>query len=209
MPKSKTWVVKLGGAMMRAPDLRQWLSACAEQNGEVRCVLVPGGGGFADQVRALQATWEFDDRVAHALAIEAMRMNAQVLQALLQAPCLSSDFAEIAGGTEKRYTAIWTPRPGMTIDGLPETWEVTSDSIALHVAHRIQADALLLVKSVDASLLTSGTAAQMSLQGLIDDFFPRLLARYPLPTMLVSKRQHVEFNDAVRSGQLFGARVDP
>ncbi len=195
--------------MMRAPELRQWLSACTEQNGEVRCVLVPGGGGLADQVRALQATWEFDDRVAHALAIEAMRMNAQVLKILAQDACLSSDLAAITKGTGKRDTAIWTPPPGMNIEGLPETWDVTSDSIALHVAHRLRADGLLLVKSVDAGLLGDGTAAELSRKGLIDEYFPRLFAREPLPTTVVTKHQHAEFADAVRSGQLFGTRVDP
>ena len=195
--------------MMQAPELRQWLHACVEQNGEVRCVLVPGGGGLADQVRALHATWEFDDHVAHALAIEAMRMNAQVLKTLAQKVCWSSDLAEITRAIEKRSTAIWTPPRGLTIDGLPETWDVTSDSIALHFAHQLRADALLLVKSVDADLLGDGVAAEFSRQGLIDDYFPRLLARDSLPTTIVSKHQHAEFAHAVRNGQIFGARVNP
>jgi aspartokinase-like uncharacterized kinase len=46
-------VVKLGGSLHDAAELGGWLAALAEAPGPAR-VVVPGGGPFADAVRAAQ-----------------------------------------------------------------------------------------------------------------------------------------------------------
>ena len=43
-------VVKLGGSVVRSPELDAWLDALAKGAG--RIVVVPGGGALADEVRA-------------------------------------------------------------------------------------------------------------------------------------------------------------
>ncbi len=75
MPQFNTWVIKLGGALLAADELREWLTACSARAVAVRCVVVVGGGALADEVRALQRRHGFDDVLAHELALEAMRMH--------------------------------------------------------------------------------------------------------------------------------------
>lgn len=74
------WVVKLGGSLAASDRLPDWLRSLA---GRSDLVLVPGGGPFADQVRAMQARWGFDDATAHHLALLAMEQFGRMLCALL------------------------------------------------------------------------------------------------------------------------------
>ncbi len=53
-------VVKLGGSVIRSPDLSSWLDAIAASR--VPIVVVPGGGALADEVRDCQAKLGFGDR---------------------------------------------------------------------------------------------------------------------------------------------------
>ena len=49
-------VVKLGGSFAFSVHLRAWIEAIAACAGRV--VIVPGGGPFADTVRAAQQEWD-------------------------------------------------------------------------------------------------------------------------------------------------------
>ena len=72
------WVVKIGGSLSRDPLLKRWLSELCDFGGG-RVLIVPGGGGFADQVREHQAVWEFDDVAAHNMAVLAMAQHALLM----------------------------------------------------------------------------------------------------------------------------------
>ncbi len=63
-------VVKLGGSVIRSPDLASWLEAIVDARAPV--VVVPGGGALADEVRACQASLGFGDGAAHRMALLAM-----------------------------------------------------------------------------------------------------------------------------------------
>ena len=54
---------------------------------------------------------------------------------------------------------------------LPESWDVTSDSIAAHVAHRLQAAELVLLKSTAAP--DAASAEVLSAAGYVDAYFPQ------------------------------------
>ena len=63
-------VVKLGGSFAGSVELPAWLDALARCAGRV--VVVPGGGPFAEAVRAAQPKMRFDDHAAHRMAVLAM-----------------------------------------------------------------------------------------------------------------------------------------
>ena len=75
------WIVKLGGSLERDALLPRWLELLAELGGG-RVVIVPGGGGFADQARAAQAWWQLDDLPAHNMAVLGMAQSAAMMQGL-------------------------------------------------------------------------------------------------------------------------------
>ena len=186
--------------MMRSLELTHWLNAAVNEDGNIRCVLIAGGGTLADQVRDLHAEWQFDEALAHELALEAMRMNACVLQALAPLARISSDTDEIAKCGKRDQPTIWSPPRPLSTDAFPASWAATSDTIALYVAQQVAADALFLIKSVDANTLVDSLATVLSRDGLLDDYFPQLLAREWLPTRIVAKNQFADFADAYRHG---------
>src|SRR5262244_1403981 len=70
-------VVKIGGSCAASLDLRRWSAAVAGCAGQV--AIVPGGGPFADAVRAAQPAIGFDDAAAHHMAMLAMEQYGRAL----------------------------------------------------------------------------------------------------------------------------------
>jgi aspartokinase-like uncharacterized kinase len=167
------WVVKLGGSLHAAPELAPWLSALAEARGPPR-VIVPGGGPFADAVRALQPQLALDDLAAHRMAILAMQQYGLYLQARQPRLALAETAAELLAA----HAAVWLPwRLAGRSPDLAASWDTTSDSIACWLAHRLRAEVLLLVKSAHLPW-SCRSAAQLVAAGLLDPAFPSTAARF-------------------------------
>jgi aspartokinase-like uncharacterized kinase len=165
-------VVKLGGSLAGSALLRPWLRAVAAAAGTV--VLVPGGGPFADAVRAAQGTMRFDDRAADAMAKLAMAQYGIALASLAAPLCMAASEAAIAEALARRRVPVWTPLP-QAADDTPATWDVTSDSLALWLARRLGAARALLVKSRPPA---GAQVAALVADGLLDATFPGFLAAF-------------------------------
>ena len=141
------WVVKLGGSLSASPGLRDWLDGLALLGGG-RVIIVPGGGGLADEVRRLQARWQFDDLPAHNMAVLAMAQNAWLMCGLQPALQLVEREGDIVRTLRQARTVVWSPLE--LVRQVPDAntnWAVTGDSIALDLARRQNAERLVLVKS--------------------------------------------------------------
>jgi aspartokinase-like uncharacterized kinase len=139
------WVVKLGGSLAGSGLLRPWLAALA---GRTDLVLVPGGGPFADAVRAAQPRLGFDDATAHHLALLAMEQYGRALCALQPGLAPAANPEEILNRLGSGLTPVWVPAAMVLADpGLRLGWDLTSDSLAAWLCGRLGAKALLLVKS--------------------------------------------------------------
>ena len=140
-------ILKLGGSLHDALELGAWLKAVATVRGPPR-ILVPGGGAFADAVRAAQADMGFHDLAAHRMAILAMQQYGLALQAKEPRLVLAESEAQLRAVSAGRG-AVWLPwlLAGCD-DAIDASWEITSDSLALWLACRLRAPLLLLVKSV-------------------------------------------------------------
>lgn len=164
-------VVKLGGSMSRDPALRDWLELLTEQGGG-RVVIVAGGGGFADQVRAHQACWGFNDLAAHNMAILAMMQHAFMLHSLVPGMTLASSALDISAALHRCEVAVWTPS-GMLRERADDMthWDVTSDSLAAWLSGHLVAERLVVVKSC---LIEPGLdLAAHTRNGTLDDAFER------------------------------------
>ena len=60
-----TTVVKIGGSLEADPHRRRALLEAIGDGAHGPCIVVPGGGAFADAVRAAQARERFGDAEAH------------------------------------------------------------------------------------------------------------------------------------------------
>lgn len=167
-------VVKIGGSLIAGGRLRAALASIPGGRG---IVLVPGGGPFADAVRAAQDQAGFDDALAHRLALDAMGATAQVLAALSPDLVVVRDLGALAPMARSARVPVWDPallRGGHA--DIPETWSVTSDSLALWLARRLRARRLVLVKSVDAP--PGADAAALAALGIVDEAFPSFAAGF-------------------------------
>jgi aspartokinase-like uncharacterized kinase len=186
-PESALTVVKLGGSLIAADALRPCLALLAERMAP--CVVVPGGGPFADTVRAAQARLGLDELAAHRMAILAMQQYGLLLQALEPRLRLVERAGEVEALVRERAAGVWLPWAMVGRDAtIPASWDITSDSLALVLATRLGAARLLLVK---AATVPDGAAslAELAGAGLIDAAFPHLRAAFPGAVRIVQAAQ--------------------
>ena len=200
-------VVKLGGSLHDAVELGGWLATLAEAPGPAR-VVVPGGGPFADAVRAAQERLGFDGLAAHRMAILAMQQYGLLLQAREPRLALLETEAEMralppgAGG-------VWLPwRLAGLEPGIEASWDVTSDSLALWLARRLGSPRLLLVKSA-ALPAGQASAGELTAAGVLDEAFPGLAAGYEGDVRCVGRGSAGAMVDLLAGRGDVGVRVVP
>jgi len=164
-------VVKIGGSLVA--DRARLCAILAECVEEPPVAIVPGGGLFADAVRATQAALG----LAHRLALDAMGRMAEVFCALEPRLTITRSPEAVADSLAQGRSVIWDPvalKAGHA--DIAESWDVTSDSLALWLAGMLGVDRCILVKSVN---LTSQTdPAALARAGLVDAAFPRFAAAF-------------------------------
>jgi len=146
-------VVKVGGALLRHPRvLDRALAVLAAAAPAARMVLVPGGGPFADAVRAVDQALGLPPDASHWMAVLAMDQYAHLLAARLHGGCLVDDPSGIAAALDAGRVPVLAPSRWLrAADPLPHSWEVTSDSLAAWIAGRLGAARLVLVKPPGAN----------------------------------------------------------
>lgn len=162
-------VVKLGGAQAHGPWLKGWLEALAACAGRV--VVVPGGGPFADTVRAQQSLIGFDDEAAHDMAMLAMAQFGRALAGMRPGFDLVEEESELRASLAQGRTPVWVPLRMANAAGLAASWDTTSDSLAAWLAGRLGASRLILVKHGEAA-----SWRVLAAQGVVDNNFPAYLA---------------------------------
>ena len=181
------WVVKIGGSLSSDPLLPQWLELLAQLGGG-RVTLVCGGGGFADEVRRAQAQWRFDDLAAHNMAVLAMAQTAHLAHGLNPALQLAASETEIRRVLHGGHTAVWLPFEMMRTQSNARTnWDVTSDSIAVDLARKLNAERLVLVKS--CAIDRDATLAQLGEAGVLDRRFAAIAAGAAFPIAVIHKSE--------------------
>lgn len=181
------WVVKIGGSLGNDPVLPQWLDVLTQLGGG-RVTVVSGGGGFADEARRLQGLWQFNDLAAHNMAVLAMVQTAYQLHALhpqLQPVARQADIPRVL---HAGHTALWLPFELQRVQAEPQThWGHTSDSIALDLARRLNAERLVVVKSCE--LHDGDSLDALGRDGVLDTGFASLAADVSFPITLLGKNE--------------------
>lgn len=166
-------VVKLGGSLAKARTVHGWLTALARGKG--RAVVVAGGGAFADTVRGEQERLQFSDRAAHRMALLAMEQYALALADLCAEMTACVSESDMRDALARGFIPVWLPTTMALADpDIPESWDVTSDSLAAWLARKLGAGRLILVKS--AAPPRPLDPAALAEHGLVDRLFPRFFA---------------------------------
>ena len=194
---SRLVLVKLGGSHATGPYLKDWLTGIAAEAGSI--AIVPGGGPFADAVRTAQASIGYDDRAAHAMAMMAMAQFGCALRSLNPALTLAASRSAILRAIKDGKVPVWSPEPMARAAALPETWDLTSDSLAAWLAGALGAGRLLLVKHGRFEGATLD-AHDLVARGVVDPLFPHYLRESGAQAWLAGPTDSARLGEGLRGG---------
>lgn len=211
-------LIKIGGSLYHHPNLRAGVTAWAGLATRHRLLFLPGGGPFADSVRAAAERFELSDSAAHWMAILAMDQFAYLLSDFTPKGVVVRDLAEGERVAAEGKLPLLAPSALLLqVDPLPHSWQVTSDSIAAWLASYANIPLLALLKSVagapqlnelgEASgLRRSVSARQLSRTNIVDGYFDRALSP-ATRCWLIAGRQPERLIELLRSGETVGTEV--
>ena len=194
------WVIKLGGSLLQTPELPLWLETLSDSNRIKRCI-VPGGGLFADSVRAQQQQLGFSDRTAHQLALLAMTQFAEYCQGQNNGFALAQNPTDLTGIIDSGKTPIMAPHLWPGIEILTPSWSLTSDSIAAWFAAQIDAQGLILIKSID-SVPASHTLDELVKAEIVDPLFPQLAGKLSCPVKILPRHDFSGLNFLLQNSDI-------
>src|SRR5574337_311934 len=136
--------IKVGGSLGRWKGLGKLLDSIARWKGATKVLVIPGGGVFADLVRAEYRRVRLTERAAHRMAILAMDQYGLQLCDLASRAAPASSLNQVREVIRSgRLPVYLSSRSLARHDPFTHSWGVTSDSIAAYVAGRVGAKDLL------------------------------------------------------------------
>ena len=174
---------------MRSEELPFWLNNIFTYPKKSTCIVVPGGGEFADQIRVSQKYFNFSDEIAHKMALLAMSQYGYFLTGINKSIKIIKNINDIYK-IKNKGSFLWLP--GNSLEhkiGLPQTWDFTADSIALWLATCLKADKLIMVKSKEIFFDQSNIDLHIS-KNDIDKGFKELIYKYEGQLIFLEKKQY-------------------
>jgi len=199
----KATVVKVGGSLSLYPEkLKTLCLKISEISKEQKLIVVPGGGEFADVVRSLDKSFNLSCSTSHGMAILGMDQYGMLLSDLMPGSITTHKLEEIKYFFDLNKLPIFLPSHLLLReDPLENSWAVTSDSIAVYIAGRLQVNKVLLVTDVDGiynrdpktfseeKLINNLSASEllaMNKRTSVDNALPKLLLKTPIDCFVVN-----------------------
>lgn len=196
-------VLKVGGSLSSEPKKLRSLMAELEALSKTKpLVVVPGGGQFADIVRKMDKQYLLDSHISHKMAILGMDQYGLLLSNLVSNPLIVRSFDEAEKAVFSGRLLIFLPSQAIFVDDpLENSWEVTSDSIALYIAHILGAENVLFITDVDgiytanpkldktACLIREISPEELQAKKTrtsVDSALPQLLKKWPVTCTVVN-----------------------
>ncbi|WP_369693537.1 delta 1-pyrroline-5-carboxylate synthetase [Methanobrevibacter gottschalkii] len=137
-------VVKIGGSLFPnyAIDLAKKLE-------NTNSLIVLGGGEFANLIRKYDSEINFSQETNHWTAIDCMDIIAKLVNDKVESTKLAYSIDDAITISDEGFTPIFVVSKFLREDDPFEcSWDVTSDSIAAYISHRLNAN-LLIVTNVN------------------------------------------------------------
>ena len=218
-------VVKVGGGLARDAGDDALRALCVEigaAGARHPLLVVPGGGEFADAVRAYDRRVGLEERSAHWMAILAMDQFGWLLCDLIPdaLPCTQLASARDAAG--RGQTPVLLAAAMLASDPLPVSPAVTSDSIAAWVAGVVGAARVVLVKAVAGlyrdwppdgpppARLSVGELAGLRAAGRaggVDEYLPQALRAAGVEAWVIDGRDPARLVTLLERGSAAGTLV--
>ena len=200
-------VIKIGGSCAGSLDLRRWAAMVAGCGRRV--VVVPGGGPFADAVRAAQPRIGFDEDAAHHMAMLGMEQFGHALASFDRRLVVADSMAGLRRVLAGHKVAVWLPaRMAMKAADIPASWQVTSDSLAAWLAGKLRAARLVLLKQVELAPQPVA-ATELAERGIVDPVFPQFLQASGVVAFILGPADHMAVSAALCHDPLGTPVVSP
>jgi len=213
-------VIKIGGSLSRGRCLPALAERVSELGRHYPLLVVPGGGPFADVVRAKDEQFGLSDSTAHWMAILGMEQYGWLLADLIPNGEPVRTLARAHGLSQQGRVPILLPWKLLhSKDPLPHAWDVTSDSIAAWIAGVLETPLLILLKDVDgvldrhpqetnhSRLRERITVEQLGRYGVVDSHLPGLVAEYGLELWLINGKRAERLAELLSTHTTVGTRV--
>jgi len=140
-------IIKIGGSLLKGDNLTDLCKKLGDIGKKHRLLIVPGGGTFADEVRVISEKFNMDQDTAHWMAILAMNQYGYLLSSLIPGSIAIENIDDVNKYLDKLIPVVLLPYHMIkTIDPLPHSWDVTSDSISAWIAGYFGAERLVVIK---------------------------------------------------------------
>jgi aspartokinase-like uncharacterized kinase len=178
--KKRPVVIKVGGSLLTLKALTRELDEFLDQVGTHQVVLLTGGGLAVKALRQMKGKARLSDELAHWQCIRLMSDLTRSLSEQLPNSVAVKSWDEVETAWKSdRYPCFmvesYLRSDEEKKDHLPHSWDVSSDSIAAHLAARHKAD-LILLKACE--LPTRQVKAETLVKkGIVDAWFPQAVKK--------------------------------
>ncbi len=165
-------VVKIGGSLFSLDDLKSRLEQYLHRLPVKPTVLIAGGGVFVENIREWDSRFGLGDELAHQISCKQLSITARLVADLLEIDQIVTKISELKDADvsdPNLFFIVFDPSQwSLDQPDLAQSWNVTSDSISAALAHKLNADELILIKS---TIPTDNSIASVSSEGVADPCF--------------------------------------
>jgi dihydroneopterin aldolase len=139
----------------------------------------------------------FDDMAAHHMAMLGMEQFGYALASFHRRLAVADSMEDLQRVLSDGNVPIWLPaRMAMQAADIPQSWEVTSDSLAAWLAGKLRAARLILLKQVELPPQPIAVGALVE-KDIVDPAFPRFLKASGAAAYILGPADHMAVRAAV------------
>ena len=186
-------VVKIGGSLQYTNYIKKWINEI-RLNRNTSFLIVFGGGSYANNIRCEQKEKNYDDLIAHKLAIIGMNYLTQDALKDLEDFKVINSIENLKSNYKSRKLLVWMPSYEEVCNfNIPNNWEATSDSIALAISKSIKAP-LIIIKSARFNCKQHANTFFLK-DNILDQYFSKNYSNSSQKISLVSKERYYKLRE--------------
>ncbi len=180
------WVVKVGGSLFPEDAVKLCKALIGNE-----VLVICGGGALANLLREYDRKMDYSNTTTHKSAILCMDILGMLLADKVSGAEEVYNLEQAQETVEKGKLPVLIPSQILEIlDPLEHSWEVTSDSLSLYIAHQLKAKLLIATDvdgiynqqpSQDGAQIIENISAKKLLnfgETSVDEFLAKLLLQY-------------------------------
>jgi len=188
-------VLKLGGSLMHSKELVVWLENIFSRTRDNIIIVVPGGGEFAGNIRETQRQLNFNNKIAHKMALLAMCQYGYFLTGINADIKILKNTKILRLDKNIGGSFLWLPDDLLeNISEITENWDFSSDSISLWLATYLTADKLVIVKSKKI-IYNQSTIKEHIANKDVDKGFEKNINKYKGEIFFLEKTEHYQLEN--------------